>query len=405
MIVSSLKDDASGVIEAPALRGEKLLPSAVIYGANASGKSNLLMALSFMRAAILFSHSRGGPQSQVPRRPFALSPEGENTPTRMSIEFVHKGIRYKYGFEAFTDRFDSEWLYWWPSGVRAELFKRNGQSIHFGRGLKGQNRIIEELTRPNSLFLSAAMQNNHDQLTNIGEFFSSIIISRDSISDGKPAVKYFEDSTIGEKILHFLNDVGSGIDKFEIFDDNSQLSDVSERNIRKNIAGQPNVASSDIDDYIRRTRRNIRFGHRGLDGSVSYFNYSDESIGTRWLATRLGPLFQALNEGAVIAIDEFGGYVHTLAVDAILSLFASKDTNPKGAQLIAATHDTNLLKSQYIRRDQIWFTEKDELGATALVPLTDIRTRKGDDIEKGYLQGRYGAIPFSGLVPAPWKVD
>ena len=136
---------------------------------------------------------------------------------------------------------------------------------------------------------------------------------------------------------------------------------------------------------------------------MALFDYSDESDGTRWLAGQLGPIFQALEEGSVIAIDEFGANVHTLAADAILGLFASKETNPKGAQLIVATHDTNLLSSPHIRRDQIWFTEKDDAGATELVPLTDIQTRKGDDIEKGYLQGRYGAIPFAQFDPSILK--
>jgi AAA15 family ATPase/GTPase len=112
----------------------------------------------------------------------------------------------------------------------------------------------------------------------------------------------------------------------------------------------------------------------------------------------LGLVFQALDEGAPFVIDELDASLHTQACEAVLALFSSPETNPRGAQLIATTHDTNLLRSRMLRRDQIWFTEKDGHGATHLYPLTDIRTRKEDNIEKGYLQGRFGAIPFSGSI-------
>ncbi len=107
-------------------------------------------------------------------------------------------------------------------------------------------------------------------------------------------------------------------------------------------------------------------------------------------------IFDALKQGNPLFLDEFGSRLHTRASELILALFNNKETNPKGAQLIVATHDTNLLNAKNLRRDQVWFTEKDEGGATHLYPLTDIETRKGDNLEKGYLQGRYGAIPFAG---------
>jgi predicted ATPase len=121
-------------------RCEKLLPSAVIYGANASGKSNLLKALGLMKSMIEDSHKRGGPNSRIERAPFVLEPAAANEPTRLCVEFVEEGIRYEYGFEAFSERFKTEWLNWWPHGVRSLLFSRDGQTFAFGRGLKGPNR-------------------------------------------------------------------------------------------------------------------------------------------------------------------------------------------------------------------------------------------------------------------------
>ncbi len=125
---------------------------------------------------------------------------------------------------------------------------------------------------------------------------------------------------------------------------------------------------------------------------------SKESSGTIELIASLPTIFEALSSGKPHIIDEFGSRLHTRAAEMILSLFNNKETNPKGAQLIVATHDTNLLNAKALRRDQVWFTEKDEGGATHLYPLTDIETRKGDNLEKGYLQGRYGAIPFAGSI-------
>jgi hypothetical protein len=176
MIASSLKDDPSGLIEAPALRGEKLLPSAVIYGANASGKSNLLKALSFMRWMVLQSHSGGGPDSKFEIAAFALSPDAVEAPTRMAVEFLLEGIRYEYGFEVLVKRIESEWLHWWPSGVRSSLFQRSRQAFRLGRALRGRNRVLQDLTRPNSTFFSVCIQNNHEQLSALRTFFYGIDI-------------------------------------------------------------------------------------------------------------------------------------------------------------------------------------------------------------------------------------
>ena len=138
----------------------------------------------------------------------------------------------------------------------------------------------------------------------------------------------------------------------------------------------------------------IELAHRARDGNSVYFDLSLESAGTRRLLVVLGLAFRALDEGAPIFIDELSANLHTHASEAVLELFCSPETNPKGAQLVATTHDTNLMNSPALRRDQLWFTSKDTSGATQLNPLTDIRTRRGDNFEKGYLQGRFGAVPF-----------
>lgn len=140
----------------------------------------------------------------------------------------------------------------------------------------------------------------------------------------------------------------------------------------------------------------LKLGHITSDGGTVYFTLDSESSGTRRLLLLLHHAFKALDQGSLLIVDELDTSLHTQACEAIIAPFSSRDTNPKGAQLVATTHDTNLLRSPMLRRDQIWFTEKDEGGATHLYPLSDFKVRKEDNLEKGYLQGRFGAIPFAG---------
>jgi AAA15 family ATPase/GTPase len=140
----------------------------------------------------------------------------------------------------------------------------------------------------------------------------------------------------------------------------------------------------------------LELAHQGAGGEAVYFELTQESEGTRRLLGLLVPVFRALDTGAVMVVDELDASLHTYACESLVALFSSPATNPKGAQLIATTHDTNILCSAHLRRDQVWLTEKDSEGASHLYPLTDFRTRKNDNLARGYLQGRYGAIPFSG---------
>ena len=142
----------------------------------------------------------------------------------------------------------------------------------------------------------------------------------------------------------------------------------------------------------------VRLAHRSREKKHVYLSLSAESDGTRRLLALLSYIFKILDNGSILICDELGANLHTLACDALLKLFSNATINRRGAQLIATTHDTNLLHAKALRRDQVWFAEKDEQGATHFYPLTDIRTRAGDNLEKGYLQGRFGAVPFSGSI-------
>ena len=397
LVASSLKDVENGLIASAAVPGGRLLPAAIIYGANASGKSNFMDAVSFMRLAVLSSHSRGGPGTPIPRKPYALDPACAEKPSIFEMDFLVGGVRYQYGFEVLDREFRTEWLYSFPSNRRQILFERGlGNEFKFGRALKGRNRVIADLTRPNSLFISAAAQNDHEQLTKLVEFFQRLFCLTTIFV---PTDAGLEDEEMDDRVIHFLDKIGTGVVAFRTSEEQmservkSMAQDFSAV-IRRYLKGVEGMLEQKLDEK----RRRLELGHPGRDGETVFFNLAQESAGTRRLLPLLLRAFRALDTGAPLLIDELDASLHTHACEAVLALFSSEGTNPNGAQLVATTHDTNLLRSPLLRRDQVWFTEKDAEGATQLYPLSDIRTRTGDNLEKGYLQGRYGGIPSAQLL-------
>ena len=402
----AIKDDPQALIETPALRKDKVLPAALIYGANASGKSTVVEALRFMCRMVLDSHTDLKPGAPLGRPPFRLAPGWPEKESRFDLTFVHEGVRYQYGFTAFDDRFGSEWLYSWPSGSRRELFMREAQEFSFGRFLKGDNQLIARNTKANSLFVSAAAQNNHEQLGFIYGFFSSLhfsfTVSPSRFGLDRHLTRFMPD----QRAMKLLDILDTGVKTINIH--RESLLDVYQRRgitVTDQKLAEIHGEGFTVKDAAERQWTKVITGHSARNGDIEIFDINDESTGTVRLLFILGPIFKALDSGSIVIIDEIDSSLHTLACEQIIALFQSPKTNPKGAQLIATTHDTNLLNPDTLRRDQVWFTEKDGEGATHLYPLTDIQTRKGDNIEKGYLQGRFGAVPFAGSVDDFIKMD
>jgi len=348
-----------------------------------------------MRGAVLFSHSRGAPEGATGITQFALSEQGASSPSFFELNFTLEGIRYQYGFEGTPTQFSSEWLYWYPNKHQQELFTRDGMTFKFGRALKGQNEVIGKLVRANSLFLSAASQNNHEMLSKV-----ALACARMGDPNAAPATSQSipDGATdIDKRVISFLASVGTGISDFL-----KKEEDIDEKNLQfmrelNSLIAKIYDPKQEVIDTSGRTKRTwIELGHKSKDGRTIYFKTDQESAGTQRLLTILGPVFAALDSGGVVAIDEMSNSLHTKACETLVALFCNRMSNPRGAQLLAATHDTNLLRSPLMRRDQVWFVEKNEYGASHVYPLTDIRTRKSDDIEKGYLDGRFGAVPFAG---------
>ncbi len=396
LIATSLKDDERGLIKSSAINQGHILPAVVIYGANASGKSNFVDAISFMRSMVLHSQSHGKPDGGVPRKYFELDHVSSGYPTCYDMDFVVDDVQYHYGFETTDSAFESEWLYSYPRKRKRMLFERDRTDFEFGRDLKGNNKNIAKLTRMNSLFLSAAAQNDHAHLLKIYRFFELIQIIRDIAVPGVIASKKlldFSENGLDQRVIDYLSTIDTGIvnfrrKKFEMPEELEIFQKEITKSVEK-ILDEP--LASELDSEIFGDQ--IELGHLGTNNDTFYFELDSESAGTRRLLIILSRMFSALDKGGLLCIDELDASLHTNAVETLLKIFCSSDVNSRGAQLIATTHDTRLMKTSLLRRDQKLFTEKDLSGATQLYSLSDFRTRKDDNFERSYLEGRYGAIP------------
>ncbi|MBR0984667.1 AAA family ATPase [Bradyrhizobium liaoningense] len=399
LVAASIKDTGANIIPADNM---ELLPAALIYGANASGKSNFIGAFSFLRRVVNSSYSGFEPKSKIARHPFRLDQKSRTLPTKIDIDFILKGTRYHFGFACTADAFVEEWLYAFPLGKKQVWYYRdaNKRSFQFGKHLKGSLRTIEKLTRSNSLFLSAAAQNAHEQLTPIFEYLGGFSLSYRIENRASDAGTTFSDGSFDKRILAFLQDADTGVVghqfeellKNEAFDQRGFATDLL--TILKKYSPQGGELPDSIEEIG--DLKKISLGHKAAGKRTEFFDLSLESAGTLRLLVLLRPVFEALDTGSLVVIDELDASLHTYICEKIVALFNSRKTNPRGAQLIATTHDTNLLSAACVRRDQVWFVEKDNAGASTLYPLTDIRTRGTENLEKGYLQGRFGAIPFRG---------
>lgn len=383
---------------------DPVIPAAAIYGANASGKTNVLHALASMRSAVLMSHRLWEPESGTPQQPFALD-ERAAAPSRFEVDVLVDGARHRYGFVLSSERVEEEWLYVWPNGRRQTWFKRTAGDFDFGRHFQGENETIKGLTRTNSLFLSAAAQNNHVAILPLFSWFRRLatVMRGGRETGGVLSARSPMLTELFSRQLSLLQE------------DNDALRRDREALVRLLHAADTGIVDIKIDDRdgsfperassMSRRRPNLLFKHRSTTGHDAWLPLEAQSAGTITLLDIGLSLIRCLRQGGVLCVDELEASLHPILALELLRLFHDKDENPSHAQLLFTTHDTNLLGnilgSSPLRRDQIWFTEKDDHGATHLYPLTDFHPRKEENLERGYLQGRYGAIPFLGkLVPS-----
>lgn len=368
-----------------------LLRSVVIYGPNAAGKSNIMEAMRSMRMFVVLSHSmQDGENIEV--EPFLLNSKSRMEPSEFVVFFMQDNVRYRYGFAVNNERVLSEWLTAYPEGRPQKWFERGVDDWHIGTNLSGtteQIKLWKASTRQNALFLSTAVQLNNEQLKPVFNWFKQklmVIKSSGIINWQDSAIKCVSDE--GKKrILEFMKaaDIGIlGIEVKEIRfeDDDSDLP--------------PDILQK-RKDWLARKPFDVKFAHKASDsGKVVEFDISDESRGTQKLFAIAGQLLDVLTKGSVLFIDELDTSLHPVIMRYLVSMFHDPKINKNNAQIVFTTHDTTILDAEVFRRDQVWFVEKDEYGASRLYPLSDFSPRKGEALEKGYLHGRYGALPFIG---------
>ena len=365
---------SENTFEAPG--GIRLLKSALVYGANASGKSNLVKAVSFARRFVLDSarETQAGEPIDVTR--FLLGATAAERGSSFEFMWIADGVRYRYGFSVDSSRVLSEVLSRAHPGdaVEVELFRRDASDIHIGKHF-AEGRDLQSKTRHNALFLSVVAQLNGKESQRILSWFRDRLGTASGIQDHRSlafTVSKVRKGTWGDEILRLAREADLGITG--VSEHGIQRDTLSIRHRIFDLAGQP---SGEAD-----------------------FDLGDESEGTQKFIALAGPLLFVLENATALFLDELDARLHPRLTRALVNLFHT-DSNPSNAQLIAATHDTNLLDRRFVRRDQIWFTEKDPRGATRLYSLAEFDLPPEARYERDYLLGKYGAVPSIGELVKP----
>jgi uncharacterized protein len=371
----------------------KLLKSSAIYGANASGKSNLARALGFMLWFTVHSSKETQSTEKIGIERFKLGIETESEPSFFEIVFLMNRKKYRYGFKATPDSVISEWLFYVPRLRETKLFDRELDNIEISKKYKAEG--IQNKTRHNALFLSVCAQFNVLVAEEILDWITRKVNITSGLEDmGHRAytIKCLMENKNRNEILQLLKKLDLGFDTIKMEENEftvdslpDELPDEIKNLILKNVGAK--LTS------IKTVHR--KFDDHGNHVSTELFDLDNqESEGTQKVFALVGPLIDTLMDGKVLVIDEFDARVHPLISRAIVELFNSCETNPNNAQLIFMTHDTNLLSNKLFRRDQIWFTEKNRYGATDLYSLAEYKIRNDASFESDYIKGKYGAVPY-----------
>ena len=389
MEATSIKELKDSIVEAG---GYRLLPAAVMYGANSSGKSNVLMAMLAMKDLVL-SSVRLNPDDQLTFDPFRLDETSASQPTSYEIQFLIGDAKYRYGIEHDQKRVIAEWLY--EKNLKERefcLFERNGQDFHISSARFAEGVGKEESTPENRLFLSLVAQLNGKKAESIIGFFRGMydFSRRSSKENDNFTMRMFqEDREECSDILEFYRYLQLGFKDLKVQEARYYYMDKGKR-----------VEFKGLHEYEMRTVHDIYDSDGNVVDERMFNKTLMESEGTQQVISLSGPLFSALKNGTLLLVDELDIRLHPMLTRSIVQLFMNRSTNPNGAQLICTTHDTNLLDLAYLRRDQIWFTEKDRTESSDLYSLVEfkdgmgVRVRNDRSIEKDYIEGRYGAIPF-----------
>jgi uncharacterized protein len=381
-----------------------LVKSAAIYGANASGKSNLAKALQFMKWFMVNSSKETQSTEAIGVEKFRLSTETDDQPSFFEIVFLLDGQQHRYGFTADREKVRSEWLYYVPKTRETKLFDRQEDKFDVVKVYKADG--IAARTRNNALFLSVSAQFNIEKSERILNWFTYSFhlvsgLNDKSLLDNTTNLLFRSD--IHDAAIKLIRRMDLDVMGVEIDKPSQDIHYVFSAETLENApphvlqdalkAAREALESNPMPHHIQTIHR--KFNGNGEQVSLEIFSLlREESEGTQKLFALISLIVGTLNNGTLLIIDEFDARLHPLMSRSIVELFNSNETNPNNAQLIVMTHDTNLMSNKIFRRDQIWFTEKDRYGATALYSLAEYKVRNDASFESDYIKGKYGAIPY-----------
>lgn len=401
LVASSDKELSPCVIdrELLGLTGVKFLKGAAIYGANASGKSNIIEAIYFLGQYVKRSATKIQPGDSTGVKPFKLDRNSAQAPSKFEVTFVAEGVRYQFGISLTQSRVLEEYLVAYPKGMPQRWYHRSYNEKMGVYDWKTpspsfkSDKSLQEKTRENSLFLSVGPQFNHEQLTVVFNWFKNNLkmmhLSADAMLNPRFTADLIVKQHHGNRILNLLKSADIGVTDVQV-----KEREISLEELKANLP--PSIFSKIETDPQKPTKQvEISLSHQGEGIEPVRLDFDDEeSAGTRRYFWLIGPWLDILDNGFTVFVDEIDTSLHPNLVKELLRLLFCEKNNPKGAQIVFTTHNPVLLDTTLFRRDQIWFTEKTPAGATHLYPLTDYKPRKNESLIKGYMAGRYGAIPF-----------
>lgn len=385
------------------------LNAIAIYGSNASGKSNLLRSIGVMESIIRKS-ARTSSTTKLPYDPFKLKEGYADKPTEMEIVFVIDNKRYRYGFSYTQTNIVSEWLYRKNIGREVPVFIREYDAIDVRASFQGSKKLIDtaiEATRDNALFLSQCDSLNIEEAKNIISWFNTLLVINGLNTERHESttVELWQQHDYHDKINQYLNMISLDIQKIDI-----AVKEIDEKNL------PPDIPNSIREKLIGAKQYNVKSLHSVYSKDnhptktpILWDFDNHESEGSKKALQLTGPILKALLNGEILIIDEIDAKLHPIMTLNIIDMFLDPSCNLKHAQLIFATHDTNLLSYARLRRDQIYFAEKNKWESTEVFSLADFvyfgerngktieeKERKDSDKERRYMEGRYGAIPLFG---------
>ena len=382
----------------------RLLNTAAVLGPNGAGKSTLVRALRLMRSIVVSSAQETQEGEEIDVQPFLFNKETKKNPSFFEVIFIENEARYQYGFTATRKQVISEWLFVTPRGGRAQRWIDREYSSELGAyktylnpTLKGEKEVWKKSTRDNALLLSVAIQLKAEPFQDAFSWFKDRL--RVLESSQRLASDYSADLCKGEdkqRVIGFLKSVDLDIVDVEVQESERMNFLRFPKAIREAFVKEfgPKIEKITISE--------VALGHVTDEDEVVFLPLSEESDGTRVLFSLAGPWLDVLDNGLVLVVDELNNSLHSLALELLIKFFQNPEINNNNAQIIFTTHDVHVLQRDIVHRDGVWFVSLKAAEGTSLVALSEYKPRTGEAFDRGYLGGRYGAIPrIRSRIPKP----